>query len=237
MKHGSSIKSRPRGKRERVKTARRRKVSSTRWLERQLNDPYVAAAKAEGYRSRSAFKLREMAARYRFLNKAHVVVDLGSAPGGWCQVVQELAPRAQLIAIDIVPMTPLVGVDFVQGDFLEERTLSKVRAAAGEGADVVLSDMANPATGHRPTDQLKTMALAEAAADFAIHTLKPGGAFLAKVFQGGGERSLLEVLKRSFATVHHLKPPASRQESRELYVLAQGFRGSSRAKLKDDKGQ
>lgn len=227
MKRGSPIKSRPRGKRERLKTARRRKASSTRWLERQLNDPYVAAAKAEGYRSRSAFKLREMAARHLFLRKAHVVVDLGSAPGGWCQVIRELAPQARILAIDVAPMPPLVGVEFIRGDFLEETTLSKVRAAAGKGVDVVLSDMANPATGHRPTDQLKTMALAEAAADFALHVLNPGGAFLAKVFQGGGERALLDVLKRSFGKIHHLKPPASRQESRELYVLAQDFRATA----------
>ncbi|HXV73261.1 MAG TPA: RlmE family RNA methyltransferase [Sphingomonadales bacterium] len=225
MKRGSQIKSRPRGKREHVKTARRRKVSSTRWLERQLNDPYVAAARAEGYRARSAFKLKEIAERYDLFKGARVIVDLGSAPGGWCQVVREMSPKARVIAVDLTAMAPIAGIEFIRGDFLDEKTFQRVMAASAGGVNVVLSDMANPATGHRATDQLKTMALAEAAADFALRALKPDGAFLAKVLQGGGERELLATLKGRFAKVFHVKPPASRQDSRELYVLAQGFRG------------
>jgi 23S rRNA (uridine2552-2'-O)-methyltransferase len=226
MKRGSKIKSRPRGKKERVKTARRRKASSTRWLERQLNDPYVAAARSQGYRARSAFKLKEIAERYHLLKGAKTVVDLGAAPGGWCQVVREMAPKARVIAVDRSPMAPIAGVAFIEGDFLEEDTHQKVVAAVKGGVELVMSDLANPSTGHRATDQLKTMALAEAAADFALRTLKPGGAFLAKVLQGGGEAELLRALKGRFAKVFHVKPPASRQDSRELYLLATGFRGS-----------
>lgn len=217
-------KSRPPGRRERVKSAKGRKASSTRWLKRQLNDPYVAEAKRAGYRARSAFKLEQIAEKHRLLKGARVVVDLGAAPGSWCQVVRALAPDAKIIAVDIIEMDPLPGVTFICGDFLEEETFRKLLAAAQGGVDVVLSDMANPATGHKTTDHLKTMALAEAALDFALRTLRPGGAFLAKVLQGGSEQDLLEPLKQRFATVHHVKPPASRKDSRELYVLATGFR-------------
>lgn len=225
MKKGSKIKSKPRGKKERVKTARRRKLSSTLWLQRQLNDPYVSEAKRAGYRARSAFKLKEIAERYALLRGAAAVVDLGSAPGGWCQVVRELAPKARLIAVDLTPMAPLQGAEFIRGDFLEEGTFQKVLAASRGGVDLVLSDMANPSTGHRATDHLKTMALAEAALDFALRVLKPGGGFLSKVLQGGGEDALLKTLKGRFEKVRHVKPPASRSDSRELFVLAQGFRG------------
>lgn len=217
--------SRPRGRRERVKTARGRKASSTRWLKRQLNDPYVAGAKRAGYRARSAFKLKEIAEKYRLFKGAKLVVDLGAAPGSWCQVVRELAPDARVIAVDVQEMEPLAGVEFIRGDFLEEETFQRLLAAAEGGVDVVLSDMANPATGHRTTDHLKTMALAEAALDFALRTLRPGGAFLAKVLQGGSEQELLATCKQRFAAVRHVKPPASRKDSRELYLLATGCRG------------
>ncbi|MFN3743678.1 MAG: RlmE family RNA methyltransferase [Hyphomicrobiaceae bacterium] len=216
--------------RVRLKTARRRSASSQRWLERQLNDPYVAAAKREGWRSRAAFKLIEIDDKYRILKAGQRVVDLGAAPGGWSQVaaqrVKAAEGRSQVIAIDYLPIDPIAGVTILELDFLDDAAPGKLKALLRDGgADVVLSDMAAPTTGHASTDHLRIMALAEAAAQFAAEVLAPGGVFLAKVFQGGAERSLLDMLKRDFAIVRHVKPKASRADSAELYVLATGFRG------------
>jgi 23S rRNA (uridine2552-2'-O)-methyltransferase len=212
----------------RIKGSKIRKPSSRRWLERQLNDPYVARAKREGLRSRAAFKLSEIDDKMRFLKKGARVVDLGAAPGGWSQVAAKRvgAPReGRVVAIDVLPMGPIAGVDFVQLDFLDPSAPEKLKAMLGGGADVVLTDMATNATGHARTDHLKIMALVEAVADFAREVLTPGGAFLAKVLQGGTEASLLAALKRDFTQVKHVKPPASRADSAELYLLATGFRG------------
>jgi 23S rRNA (uridine2552-2'-O)-methyltransferase len=214
--------------RVRLKT-KGRSVSSKRWLERQLNDPYVARAKIEGLRSRAAFKLAEIDDRHHLLKPGRSVVDLGAAPGGWSQVAARRVGadegRGRVVAIDPLPMEPIAGVDFAQLDFLDPAAPERLRDMLGGPADVVLSDMAANATGHRRTDHLKIMALAEAAADFARAVLKPGGAFLAKVLQGGTEGTLLADLKRDFASVKHVKPTASRTDSAELYVLATGFRG------------
>ena len=214
--------------RVRLKT-KGRSVSSKRWLERQLNDPYVARAKIEGLRSRAAFKLAEIDDRHHLLKPGRSVVDLGAAPGGWSQVAARRVGadegRGRVVAIDPLPMEPIAGVDFAQLDFLDPAAPARLRDMLGGPADVVLSDMAANATGHRRTDHLKIMALAEAAADFARAVLKPGGAFLAKVLQGGTEGTLLADLKRDFASVKHVKPTASRTDSAELYVLATGFRG------------
>ncbi len=210
----------------RVKTGKGRPLSSKLWLERQLNDPYVARAKREGYRSRSAYKLSEIDDRFRFLKEGARVVDLGAAPGGWSQVAaRRVGGKGRVVAIDILAMDEIPGVEFVQLDFLDPVAPDRLKAMLGGPADVVLSDMAANATGHRPTDHLKIMALVEAAAAFAAEVLKPGGTFLAKVIQGGTERALLAELKRGFASVKHVKPAASRVDSAELYVLASGFRG------------
>ncbi len=212
----------------RVKNGKTRKPSSRRWLERQLNDPYVARAKREDLRSRAAFKLSEIDDKARFLKNGVRVIDLGAAPGGWSQVAAKRvgAPReGRVVAIDVLPMEPIAGVDFIQLDFLDPSAPEKLKAMLGGGADVVLSDMAANATGHARTDHLKIMALVEAAAEFAREVLKPGGTFLAKVLQGGTEASLLAALKHDFAQVRHVKPPASRADSAELYLLATGFRG------------
>jgi len=212
----------------RVKTSKRRKQSSNLWLERQLNDPYVARAKREGFRSRAAFKLMEIDDRARFLKKGARVIDLGAAPGGWSQVAAKRigAPQyGRVAAIDILPMDPLTGVDFAQIDFLDADAPEKLKALLGGPADVVLSDMAANATGHAKTDHLKIMALVEAAAEFAREVLSPGGTFLAKVLQGGTEAAVLAALKRNFKSVKHVKPAASRSDSAELYLLATGFRG------------
>jgi 23S rRNA (uridine2552-2'-O)-methyltransferase len=214
--------------RVRLKT-KGRSVSSKRWLERQLNDPYVARAKAEGLRSRAAFKLAEIDDRHHLLKPGRSVVDLGASPGGWSQVAARRVGadegRGRVVAIDLLAMEPIAGVSFAQLDFLDPAAPERLREMLGGPADVVLSDMAANATGHRRTDHLKIMALAEAAADFARAVLKPGGAFLAKVLQGGTEGTLLADLKRDFAAVKHVKPGASRTDSAELYVLATGFRG------------
>jgi 23S rRNA (uridine2552-2'-O)-methyltransferase len=215
---------------QRLRTARGRSTSSQRWLERQLNDPYVAAAKREGWRSRAAFKLIEIDDRHRLLKPGARVVDLGAAPGGWSQVAAQrtrsLDGKGQVVAIDILSMEPLAGVEILHLDFLDASAPAKLKALLrGGGADVVLSDMAAPTTGHARTDHLRIMDLAETAAEFACEVLSPGGAFLCKVFQGGAERELLNRLKQSFAVVRHVKPPASRSGSAELYVLATGFRG------------
>jgi 23S rRNA (uridine2552-2'-O)-methyltransferase len=216
----------PRDLKVRVKTGGRRSLSSKLWLERQLNDPYVARAKREGYRSRSAFKLSEIDDKARFLKKGARVVDLGAAPGGWSQVAaKRVGPQGRVVAIDVLAMEPVAGVDILQLDFLDPAAPEKLKSMLAGPADVVLSDMAANATGHARTDHLKIMALVETAADFAREVLKPGGAFLAKVLQGGTEASLLAALKRDYRSVKHIKPAASRADSAELYLLATGFRG------------
>jgi 23S rRNA (uridine2552-2'-O)-methyltransferase len=211
----------------RVKSGRGRSQSSRRWLERQLNDPYVARAKREGFRARAAYKLSEIDDKAHFLKKGARVVDLGAAPGGWSQVAAKRvnAPQdGRVVAIDILPMETLAGVDFMQLDFLEHDAPERLKEMLGGPADVVLSDMAANATGHARTDHLKIMALVDVAAEFAREILKPGGTFLAKVLQGGTENALLTSLKRDFRQVKHVKPPASRADSAELYLLATGFR-------------
>jgi len=218
----------PRQKKVRVRGGKNRSVSSRQWLERQLNDPYVARAKREGMRSRAAYKLIEIDDKARFLRKGARVVDLGAAPGGWSQVAAQRvgAPgQGKVIAIDILQMEPVPGVSFVKLDFLDAAAPDKLEEMIGGPADVVLSDMAANATGHARTDHLKIMALVEAAADFARDLLAPGGTFLAKVLQGGTEAALLASLKRDYKSVKHIKPPASRADSAELYLLATGFRG------------
>ena len=212
----------------RVKGART--LSSKLWLERQLNDPYVARAKREGYRSRAAFKLTEIDDKAHILKEGARVVDLGAAPGGWSQVAAKRvgAPgQGKVVAIDLLSMEPVAGVDFMQLDFLDRDAPERLKALLGGPADIVLSDMAANATGHRKTDHLKIMALVELAVDFAREVLAPGGSFLAKVLQGGTEATLLAGLKRDFASVKHIKPPASRADSSELYLLATGFRKSN----------
>lgn len=216
--------------RVRVKTAAKRTTSSARWLERQLNDPYVAASKRDGFRSRAAYKLIEIDDKYRILKPGQRVVDLGAAPGGWSQVaadrVKSLDGPGQVIAIDYLGVEPIPGVEIVELDFTDETAEPKLKAMLRDGgADVVLSDMAAPTVGHTNTDHLRIMALAESAAYFACDVLSPGGAFVCKVFQGGTEKDLLDLLKKSFAVVRHVKPPASRSDSAELYVVATGFRG------------
>lgn len=214
----------------RVKTAGKRSLSSKLWLERQLNDPYVARAKREGYRSRAAFKLVEIDDKAHILRKGARVVDLGAAPGGWSQVAAKRvgAPeQGKVVGIDLLEMEPVPGVIFAKLDFLDPIAPDKLKEMMGGPADVVLSDMAANATGHARTDHLKIMALVELAAEFAREVLAPGGSFLAKVIQGGTEATLLATLKRDFKTVKHIKPPASRADSAELYLLATGFRGSA----------
>ena len=212
----------------RVKGGKSRKLSSKLWLERQLNDPYVARAKREGFRSRAAYKLAEIDDKFHFLKPGAKVVDLGAAPGGWSQVAAKRVGAGQgkgrVVAIDILKMEAIPGVDFLQLDFLDENAPQVLRDLLDGPADVVLSDMAANATGHRQTDHLKIVALVELAVEFAGEVLKPGGAFVAKVLQGGTEASLLASLKRDFATVKHVKPAASRADSAELYLVATGFR-------------
>ena len=209
----------------RIRTAKGRKVSSTRWLERQLNDPYVRRAKAENYRSRAAYKLLELDERFGLLRGVKSVLDLGIAPGGWSQVVRRRAPQATVVGIDLLPTEPLEGVTILQMDLMEEEAPAKLRAALGGPADLVLSDMAANTVGHQQTDHLRTMALVEAGLEFAREVLRPGGAYVAKVLAGGADNQLVAELKRSFATVKHAKPPASRKDSSEWYVVAQGFKG------------
>jgi 23S rRNA (uridine2552-2'-O)-methyltransferase len=218
----------------RVKSGKGRSLSSKLWLERQLNDPYVARARREGFRGRAAFKLIEIDDKHRFIKKGARVVDLGAAPGGWSQVAAKRVGVAdgksgkvggKIVAIDLLAMPPIAGVEFIQLDFLDPRAPDQLKQTLGGAADLVLSDMAANATGHSRTDHLKIMALAEAAAEFAREVLSPGGAFLCKVLQGGTETTLLAALKRDFAAVKHLKPAASRTDSAELYLLATGFRG------------
>jgi 23S rRNA (uridine2552-2'-O)-methyltransferase len=206
-----------------IKTAKGRKTSSTRWIERQLNDPYVTKAKQMGYRSRAAFKLKEMDEKYNILKSGMSVVDLGAAPGGWCQIALE-KNCSKIVAIDLLPIDEIAGVIFMQKDFMDDDAPEVLKSALGGRADVVMSDMAHNTTGHRETDHLKIMALVEAGYDFATEILKQGGSFLAKTFQGGADSELLARMKIDFTLVRHVKPPASRQDSSEMYVLATGFR-------------
>ena len=225
---GGDPRSRARGAKVRVKTARGRKLSSTRWLQRQLNDPYVAEAQRLGYRSRAAFKFKELNERYDLLKGATRVVDLGCAPGGWTQIlVEELGEEAEIIGIDLQEVDPVQGADIIQMDFLSDEAEAALLSKLTGKADLVLSDMANSATGHRQTDHIRTMALCEAALDFAIKVLAPGGHFVAKVLQGGSDQSLMDSLKRHFKVVKHAKPPSSRADSKEWFVVAKGFRGSA----------
>lgn len=216
-------------KKKKLKPSRNRTSSSRQWLLRQINDPYVSRAKSEGYRSRAAYKLAEIDDKARFLKRGARVVDLGAAPGGWSQIAAERIGAKQgkgkIVAIDLLDVEAIPGVEFMQLDFLDESAPEKLKTMLGGPADVVLSDMAGNTTGHRQTDHLKIIALVELAAEFAREVLSPGGTFLAKVIQGGTEHSLLAALKRDFASVKHIKPPASRADSAELYVLATGFRG------------
>lgn len=209
----------------RLNKVRGRKQSSTRWLERQLNDPYVKRAQAEGWRSRAAFKLIELDEKFGLLRHANRVVDLGIAPGGWSQVVRKKRPGASVVGIDLLPTEPIKGVTILQMDFMHEDAPRQILDALGGAPDLVLSDMAANTVGHKQTDHLRTMGLVETAADFAIRTLEPGGAFLAKVLAGGTDSELLALLKRHFAQVRHAKPPASRKDSSEWYVVATGFKG------------
>ena len=219
-----------RGMFERVKTARKRSNSSTRWLQRQLNDPYVRRAKIDGYRSRAAYKLLEIDEKHKLLKPGQRIVDLGAAPGGWCQVAAAKIGSTDadplIVGIDYLEVEPLPGVVLLLKDFLDDDAPEALlQALGGHAPDLVMSDMASPTTGHRQTDHLRTTHLFEVAALFARENLAPGGAFLSKVFRGGAENDQLAELKRDYQTVHHIKPPASRKESPELYVLAKGFRG------------
>jgi len=210
----------------RVRNTRGRTVSSLHWLERQLNDPYVAAAKAKGYRSRAAFKLKELDQKFRLLKRGARVLDLGAAPGGWSQIARErIGDEGIIVATDIQDMEPITGVEFLKLDMLDADAPAAVKAALNGEADIVLSDMASPTTGHRETDHIRTLALFESAFELAVEVLKPGGNFVGKVFQGGAANSVLNKVKQRFADVKHVKPPASRAESVELYLVAMGFKG------------
>ena len=231
-KGGGGGKSKPSGRNlsVRVRTARRRKTSSTRWLQRQLNDPYVISAKKDGYRSRAAYKLLQLDEKFGLLKKGLAVVDLGAAPGGWTQVlVTALGPRGKVLAVDVIEMDAMGGAQTLVGDVTDLETETAIRAALGGPAGLVLSDMAPPATGHRATDHLRIIALAEVALDLAKSVLSPGGGFVAKVWQGGAEQELLAAMKRDFAVVRHAKPEASRSDSAEMYVVATGYRGGDDA--------
>ena len=210
---------------KRLKTAKGRKISSTRWLERQLNDPYVKRAKAENYRSRAAYKLIELDERFGLLKGVKAVVDLGIAPGGWSQVVRRRLPNAAVVGIDLLPTDPIEGVTIFQMDFMDDAAPDQLKQVLGGPADLVLSDMAANTVGHPQTDHLRTMGLVEAGLEFAKEILRPGGAFVAKVLAGGADSSLVAELKRHFTAVKHAKPPASRKGSSEWYVIAQGFKG------------
>ena len=213
--------------RERLRTAKKRSASSARWLSRQLNDPYVKQAKAEGWRSRAAFKLIELDERFGLLKGVKRAVDLGIAPGGWSQVMRVRCPAARIVGIDLLPTDPIEGVTIFEMDFMADDAPAALEAALEGAPDLVLSDMAANTVGHKQTDHLRTMGLVETAADFAIATLAPGGAFVAKVLAGGTDTQLLALLKRHFATVKHAKPQARRKDSSEWYVIAQGFKGGA----------
>ena len=211
---------------KRVRTAKGRKVSSTRWLERQLNDPYVRRAKAENYRSRAAYKLLELDEKFSLLRGVKSVIDLGIAPGGWSQVVRRRIPQAKVVGIDLLPTDPIDGVAILQMDFMAEDAPDKLRDELGGPADLVMSDMAANTVGHQQTDHLRTMALVEAGLLFATGILRPGGVYVAKVLAGGADNQLVAEMKKHFTTVKHAKPPASRKDSSEWYVIAQGFKGA-----------
>ena len=213
----------PRGLAVKLRTARGRTTASQKWLQRQLNDPYVRAAKQQGLRSRAAFKLIELDDRFHLLRRGSRVIDLGAAPGGWTQIAVQRGAAA-VVGVDLLEMDPVQGATIFQGDFMDDAVQDQLRSLLGGKADLVLSDMAPNTTGHNATDHLRIMGLTELALEFAVNMLDPGGGFVAKVFQGGSERSLLVRLKRHFAQVRHAKPPASRKESSELYVVALGFR-------------
>ena len=209
----------------RVRTAKKRSESSTRWLQRQLNDPYVKQAKADGYRSRAAYKLIEMDEKFGILKGSKRIVDLGIAPGGWSQVARKIVPKAQVVGIDLLETDPIDGVTIFQMDFMDDDAPRVLEEALGGKADLVMSDMAANTVGHKQTDHLRTMGLVEAGAWFAVENLEKGGTFVAKVLAGGTDRDLLDLLKKHFRTVKHAKPPASRKGSSEWYVIAQGFKG------------
>jgi len=211
--------------RQRLKSGKKRTASSARWLARQINDPYVVQAKADGYRSRAAYKLKELDEKFGLLKNAQAVVDLGIAPGGWSQIVAERRPQAQIVGIDLLDVDPLPGVTIFKMDFLDDAAPGALMEALGQAPDLVLSDMAANTVGHKQTDHLRTMGLVETAVDFAVQTLAPGGSFVAKVFAGGTDKALLDILKKNFRIVKHAKPPASRKGSSEWYVIAQGFKG------------
>jgi 23S rRNA (uridine2552-2'-O)-methyltransferase len=213
----------PRRDAVRLKNARKHSTSSQAWLNRQLNDPYVQAAKAQGFRSRAAFKLLELDEKHFLITKGARVVDLGAAPGGWTQIALQRG-AASVVGIDLLPMVPIAGAQLIEGDFMEEGMEVRLRALLGGPADLVLSDMAPNTTGHVATDHIRIMALADLALAFAVEVLAPGGGFVAKLFQGGAERDMLNTLKRRFTSVRHAKPPASRKDSKEMYVVATGFR-------------
>ena len=218
---------------ERLKSAKGRTASSVRWLSRQLNDPYVKQAKAEGWRSRAAFKLIDLDERFGLLKGTKRVVDLGIAPGGWSQVVRKKSPAAKVVGIDLLPTDPIEGVTIFQMDFMADEAPQALQDALDGPPDLVISDMAANTVGHKQTDHLRTMGLVETAVDFAIQTLAPGGAFVAKVFAGGTDGELLNILKKNFTTVKHAKPPSSRKDSSEWYVIAQGFKGRANEALTD----
>ena len=209
----------------RVRTAKKRSESSTRWLQRQLNDPYVKQAKADGYRSRAAYKLIEMDEKFGILKGSRRIVDLGIAPGGWSQVARKIVPKAQVVGIDLLETDPIDGVTIFQMDFMDDDAPRVLEGALGGKADLVMSDMAANTVGHKQTDHLRTMGLVEAGAWFAVENLEKGGTFVAKVLAGGTDKDLLDLLKKHFRTVKHAKPPASRKGSSEWYVIAQGFKG------------
>ena len=218
-----------------VKTAKRRTASSAQWLARQINDPYVAEAKTAGYRSRAAYKLRQLDDKNRFLRAGARVVDLGASPGGWTQVaVQRVGKNGRVVALDLVEIDPVPGAEFILGDIQSSEIQGQLREALGGDADVVLSDMAVPATGHAKTDHIRVMALAEAAHECACSMLAEGGAFVVKLLIGGADRDLLTALKRDFRRARHVKPPASRSDSREIYLVASGFRGAADTVLDHD---
>lgn len=219
---------------ERLKTAKGRTASSVRWLSRQLNDPYVKQARAEGWRSRAAFKLIDLDEKFGLLKGAKRVVDLGIAPGGWSQVVRKKAPAAAVVGIDLLPTDPIEGVTIFEMDFMADEAPQALTEALDGPPDLVISDMAANTVGHKQTDHLRTMGLVETAVDFAIQTLAPGGAFVAKVFAGGTDGELLTILKKNFTTVKHAKPPSSRKDSSEWYVIAQGFKGRAEPALTAD---
>lgn len=219
--------------RQRIKTAKGRSASSIKWIQRQLNDPYVRKAQAEGYRSRAAYKLIELDERFRFLKGAKRVIDLGIAPGGWTQVVRRVCPQATIVGIDLLPTDPIDGAIILQMDFMTDEAPALLAEALGGPADIVLSDMAANTVGHQQTDHLRTMALVEAGCQFASEVLRPGGCYVAKVLAGGADHGLVAELKRLFTTVKHAKPPASRKDSSEWYVIAQGFKGRGAEEIAD----